>query len=81
MATKRKRHREKQTGSRAASPAVDAKRFRGVLTRINQDGLRELRLLAIDRDTRLQTLMIEAINDLLKKYGRRPVAANPLTDR
>jgi hypothetical protein len=49
------------------------------MTRINPDGLRELRLLAVERDTRLQTLMIEAINDLLRKYRRPAVASNPLT--
>jgi hypothetical protein len=30
--------------------------------------------LALDRDTTVQALMIEAANDLLRKYRRRPVA-------
>jgi hypothetical protein len=44
------------------------------LTRINPEGLKALRQLALDRDTTVQALMIEAANDLLRKYKRRPVA-------
>jgi hypothetical protein len=47
---------------------------RGILTRINLEGLKALRQLALDRDTTVQALMIEAANDLLRKYKRRPVA-------
>jgi hypothetical protein len=41
---------------------------RGILTRINPEGLKALRQLALDRDTTVQALMIEAANDLLRKY-------------
>lgn len=54
-----------------ASPALAA---RGILTRINPEGLKALRQLALDRDTTVQGLMIEATNDLLRKYRRQPVA-------
>jgi hypothetical protein len=47
---------------------------RGILTRINPEGLKALRQLALDRDTTVQALMIEAANDLLRKYRRRPIA-------
>ena len=47
---------------------------RGILTRINPEGLKALRQLVLDRDTTVQALMIEAANDLLRKYKRRPVA-------
>jgi hypothetical protein len=47
---------------------------RGILTRINPEGLRALRQLALDRETTVQALMIEAANDLLRKYRCRPVA-------
>ena len=47
---------------------------RGILTRINAEGLKALRQLALDRDTTVQALLIEAANDLLRKYKRRPVA-------
>jgi hypothetical protein len=46
---------------------------RGILTRINPEGLKALRS-SLDRDTTVQALMIEAANDFLRKYKRRPVA-------
>jgi hypothetical protein len=51
---------------------------RGILTRVNADGLRALKILAIERDTSLQGLTVEALNDVLSKYGKRPVVKNPL---
>ena len=51
---------------------------RGLLIRINADGLRALRQLALDEDTTLQSLAVEALNDLLKKRGAKPVVTNPL---
>jgi hypothetical protein len=51
---------------------------RGLLIRVNADGLRALRQLALNEDTTLQSLAIEALNDLLKKRGAKPVVANPL---
>jgi hypothetical protein len=53
---------------------------RGLLVRVNADGLRALRQLALDEDTTLQALGVEAFNDLLRKHGSRPVVANPLAD-
>jgi hypothetical protein len=47
---------------------------RGILTRINPEGLKALRQLALDRTRPVQALMIEASNDLLRKYRRRPAA-------
>jgi hypothetical protein len=55
--------------------AVVAPGQRGVLTRVNMDGWRALSLLAIERDSSLQALAIEAFNDLLVKYGKRPVVS------
>jgi hypothetical protein len=51
---------------------------RGLLIRINPEGLRALRQLALDEDTSLQALAVEALNDLLKKRGAKPVVTNPL---
>jgi hypothetical protein len=59
------------------APAGPADRARGVLTRINAEGLKALKQLAIDRDTTLQALMIEAANDLLRKYRRKGTAETP----
>jgi hypothetical protein len=66
----------KTTGPRARDP--DA--FKSVLTRMNTDGWRALRLLAVEKDTTLNALAIEAFNDLLKKHGKRQSVANPLAD-
>ena len=64
-----KREGKAKTGQASAPVAA-----RGILTRINPEGLKALRQLALDRDTTVQALMIEAANDLLRKYRRRPVA-------
>ena len=53
---------------------------RAILTRVNPEGLKALRLLALERDTNLQAVCIEAFNDVLKKHGRRAVVRNPLLD-
>ena len=43
-------------------------------------GWRALRMLAVERDTTINALAIEAFNDLLKKYGKRQLVENPLLD-
>jgi hypothetical protein len=60
--------------------ARDMGAFKSVLTRINTDGWRALRLLAVERDTTLNALAVEAFNDLLKKHGKRQSVQNPLLD-
>jgi len=65
---------QKRQGKAKAAQAAASVTARGVLTRINPEGLKALRQLALDRDTTVQALMIEAMNDLLRKYRRRPVA-------
>jgi hypothetical protein len=54
---------------------------RGLLIRMNSEGLRALRQLALDEDRTLQALGIEAFNDLLRKYGAKPSLENPLLAR
>ena len=54
--------------------------FKQVLTRMDLDGWRALRMLAIEEDTTLNALAIEAFNDLLMKYGKRVSVENPLVD-
>jgi hypothetical protein len=44
---------------------------RAFLARVNADGLEAQRILAIERDTKLQALTVEALNDLLAKYRKR----------
>jgi hypothetical protein len=54
--------------------------FKQVLTRMSAPGWRALRMLAVERDTTINALAIEAFNDLLKKYGKRQSVENPLLD-
>jgi hypothetical protein len=54
--------------------------FKQVLTRMSVAGWRALRMLAVERDTTINALAIEAFNDLLKKYGKRQSVENPLLD-
>ena len=66
--------RPKTSGPRARDPGA----FKLVLARINADGWRALKMLAVERDTTLNALAVEAFNDLLKKYGRKQLVENPL---
>ena len=65
----------KTTGPTARS---NPEAFKQILTRVSPDGWRALRMLAAERDTKLNSLAIEAFNDLLRKYGKRAVIKNPL---
>jgi hypothetical protein len=51
--------------------------FEQVLTRMGVAGWRALRMLAVERDTTINALAIEAFNDLLKKYGKWQSVENP----
>jgi hypothetical protein len=66
----------KSTGPRARDPGV----LKSVLVRINADGWRALKILAVESDTTLNALAVEAFNDLLKKHGKRANVENPLLD-
>jgi hypothetical protein len=66
----------KTTGPRARDPGA----FKLVLARINADGWRALKMLAVENDTTLNALAVEAFNDLLKKHGKRQSVENPLLE-
>jgi hypothetical protein len=66
----------KTTGPRARDPGA----FKTVLARINADGWRALKILAAEKETALNSLAIEAFNDLLKKHGKKQTVENPLTE-
>ena len=74
------RSKSKPHGVRSAA-GERRDRGKGVLARVNADGLKALRILAIERDTTLQALVLEALNDLLAKHGKRPSLKNPLLDQ
>ena len=58
----------------------DPDAFKQVLTRMSLDGWRALRMLAVEENTTLNALAIEAFNDLLRKYGKKASVENPLAD-
>lgn len=70
--------------SRAPKPdrlkSRDPGSFKGLLIRMNLDGWRSLRILAAEQDTTLNALAVEALNDLLKKHGKKQTVENPLAD-
>lgn len=66
--------------SMAKQEEESASIIRGVMTRINQRGWRDLKLLALERGTSLNALAVEAFNDVLRKYGKRASVENPLID-
>ena len=70
--------RTRSKPSRPPSQSGDRGEIKGILTRVNPEGWRALRMLALELDVPL-ALCVEAFNQLLKKHGRRPVVENPLT--
>jgi hypothetical protein len=66
----------KTTGPRARDPGA----FKTVLVRINAEGWRALKMLAVENDTTVNALAVEALSDLLKKHGKRSIVKNPLLD-
>jgi hypothetical protein len=60
--------------------ARDPDAFIGIMTRMNAEGRRALRILAAEKDTTLNALAVEAFNDLLRKYGKKGSVVNPLVD-
>ena len=51
---------------------------KGLMHRINEQGWKDIKVLAAERGTTLNALIVEALNDLLKKYGKKQTVENPL---
>lgn len=47
---------------------------KGILVRVNKTARADLKRLAIDLDTSMQGLLVQAINDILVSHGRKPTA-------
>jgi hypothetical protein len=54
--------------------------FKSVLVRMNIEGWRTLKVLAVEQEATLNALAVEAFNDLLEKHGKRQSVENPLLD-
>jgi hypothetical protein len=66
----------KTTGPTARDPGA----FKSVLVRMNIEGWRALKVLAIEKEATLNALAVEALNDFLRKHGKRASVTNPLLD-
>jgi hypothetical protein len=57
-----------------------AGKLRYMQTRLAEPGWKALRMLSLEEGRPLQQLVLEGLNDLLKKYGRDQVVTGPDTD-
>jgi hypothetical protein len=74
------RQAKKTTSSWLKPDQVRKHAGRGIVTRVNPEGLKALRILAVEQDRTLQSLAIEALNDLLVKYGQARIIKHPLLE-
>jgi hypothetical protein len=74
------RQAKKTTSSKLKPEQVRKYPGRGIVTRVNPEGLKALRILAVEQDRTLQSLAIEALNDLLMKYGQARIIKHPLLE-
>lgn len=58
---------------------IQARKPRFIQLRIMKDGWVALNHLSLDQDKSLQELLLEAVNDLFRKYGKSPVARGPVS--
>ena len=66
---------------RAATAAgTSGVKLRYMQTRLSERGWKSLKLLSIELGKPLQGLVIEALNDLLRKHGRSPDVSGPEPD-
>jgi hypothetical protein len=73
-----KRKRSALKAGRPRAQAAGRAEIKGIMTRVNPEGWRALRMLALDLGVPLQSLCVEAFNDLLRKHRRPAVVENPL---
>ncbi len=66
------------TATKGEAPAVSApapaEGMKGQTLRLNLGAWRELKILAIEQGKPAHALLIEAVNDLFKKYGKKALA-------
>lgn len=60
--------------TKAAPVAPSRQGKRGIVAYVDPLAIRELKILSADKDLSMQDLFIEAINDLLIKHGKKPIA-------
>jgi hypothetical protein len=65
----------------ARAAAASGVKLRYMQTRLSERGWKSLKLLSIELGKPLQGLVIEALNDMLRKHGRAPDVTGPEPDR
>lgn len=48
----------------------------GLIVRVNPEARRQLKILAAELDTTMQSLTVEAINSLVRKHKKPPIAVS-----
>lgn len=64
----------KESAPQPKSSAPSRQGKRGIVAYVDPLAIRELKILSADIDRSMQDLFIEAINDLLIKHGKKPIA-------
>jgi hypothetical protein len=80
VAGSRSRHTASKGRTVTASGASGVK-LRYMQTRLSESGWKSLKLLSIELGKPLQRLVIEALNDMLRKHGRAPDVTGPEPDK
>lgn len=62
------------TASTSASLETDTTKRKGQTLRLEEGAWKQLKHLATDLGNPVHDLLIEAVNDLFKKYGKPPIA-------
>ena len=62
---------------RQGPSAASGVKLRYMQTRLSESGWKSLKLLSIELGKPLQGLVIEALNDMLRKHGRAPDVTGP----
>jgi hypothetical protein len=70
---------KKRPAAPAKKVAVSGK-LRYMQTRLGEPGWKALKMLSLDEGRPLQQLVLEGLNDLLKKYGKDQVVTGPDAD-
>jgi hypothetical protein len=70
----------KKRPSPPAKKAAASGKLRYMQTRLGEPGWKALKMLSLEEGRPLQQLVLEGLNDLLKKYGKDQVVTGPDTD-
>jgi hypothetical protein len=63
--------------AREAATAAAGAKMRYMQTRLSETGYRALKMLAAEQGKPLQGLVLEALNDMLRRFGKAPVVTGP----